>query len=219
MPTPRPHLQYVSHRLRPLDRSLPIVTAALDAGVHSVQLRDEASSISAALQALKRDGRLLRERLAINDQPAIAGTFAMPWLHLPARWLESTPPFGRFQRIGISVHSFDEAVEADALGADYVTFGHVFPSQSHPGEAGRGLDALADIVERLSIPVMAIGGITIANVQEVLATGCAGVVVMSAIADQADPGLATRRLLDVIASSPVAPRQPLPPLPPRKAGP
>ena len=217
MPHPPAHLQYVSQRLRPLDRSLPTVVAALDAGVDSVQLRDEATSIRAALQALKKDDHLLRTRVAINGQPGVAGTFAMPWLHLPASSLEGIPPFGRFERIGISVHSFDEAVEADTIGADYVTFGHVFPTQSHPDEPGRGLDALAEIVERLAIPVLAIGGITLANVGEVLATGCAGVVVMSAIADQKDPALATRHLLDAIAGSPVAPRVPLQPLEPRKA--
>lgn len=217
MPHPSAHLQYVSQRLRPLDRSLPTVTAALDAGIDSVQLRDEPSSIQAALQALKTGDHLLRERLAINGQPGIAGTFAMPWLHLPASWLEGTPPFGRFQRVGISVHSYDEAVEADAIGADYVTFGHVFPTQSHPGEPARGLQALADIVDRLAIPVLAIGGITAANVTEVLATGCAGVVVMSAIADQADPAAATGHLLETIAASPVTPRHALPSLVPRKA--
>jgi thiamine-phosphate pyrophosphorylase len=216
MSTPRAHLQYVSQRLRPLDRSLPIITAALAAGVDSAQLRDEATSTTAALQALKAQGHLERLRLAVNGQPRVAGTFAMPWLHLPASWLESTPPFGRFQRVGISVHSFDEAVEADAIGADYVTFGHVFATQSHPGEPGRGLTLLADIVERLSIPVLAIGGITSGNLHEVLTTGCAGVVVMSAIADQPDPGLATTRILELIGTSPVPPRVPLPPLAPRK---
>jgi thiamine-phosphate pyrophosphorylase len=212
----RAHLQYVSQRLRPLDRSLPTITAALAAGVDSAQLRDEASSTLAALQALKTQGLLERQRLAVNNQPKVAGTFAMPWLHLPASLLQSTPPFGKFQRVGFSVHSFDEAVEADTLGADYVTFGHIFPTQSHPGEPGRGLAALAEIVARLSIPVLAIGGISAANLPDVLATGCAGVVVMSAIADQPDPGLATSRLLELMASSPVAPRVSLPPLAPRK---
>ena len=212
----RAHLQYVSQRLRPLDRSLPIITATLAAGVDSAQLRDEASSTTAALQALNSQGSLDRPRIAVNNQPRVAGTFGMPWLHLPASLLQSTPPFGKFQRVGFSVHSFDEAVEADALGADYVTFGHLFPTQSHPGEPGRGLAALAEIVERVEIPVLAIGGITSANLHDVLATGCAGVVVMSAIADQADPGAATTRLLALMASSPVAPRVSLPPLAPRK---
>jgi thiamine-phosphate diphosphorylase len=216
MPNHPAHLQFVSQRLRPLDRSLPVVTAALEAGIDSVQLRDEESSVKAAIQALRRDQHLVRERIAINSHPGMAGTFGMPWLHLPASWLESTPPFGRFQRVGISVHSFDEAVEADALGADYVTFGHVFPTQSHPGEPPRGLHALAEIVDRLPIPVLAIGGITVTNVSDVLQTGCAGVVVMSAIADQTDPGAATHRLLETIAASSVTPRVHLPAMPPRK---
>lgn len=210
------HLQLVSGRLRPLDRALPGVLAALEGGVDSVQLRDEAASTTAALKALRQQDALDRDRIAVNGQPKEAGTFAMRWLHLPASWLNSTPPFAKFDRVGISVHSFDEAVEAEAIGADYVIFGHVFATQSHPGEAGRGLDSLAAIVEQVRIPVLAIGGIHHGNVAQVLETGCAGVSVMSAILDHADPKTATQRLIDRMEHVSVTPRLPLSPLPQRK---
>lgn len=207
------HLQFVSQRLRPIERALPVITAALTAGVDSVQLRDEEASITAALKALRADQMLDRARLVVNGHPKVAGSYGMPWLHLPASWLQNTPPFGRFRRVGLSVHSFDEAVEADALGVDYVTFGHVFATASHPDQRPRGLDALASIVDRLSIPVLAIGGITHSNIHQVLETGCAGVVVMSAIADQTNPGLATTRLIELIAESPATPKHTFPALP------
>jgi thiamine-phosphate pyrophosphorylase len=107
----------------------------------------------------------------------------------------------------------EEAIEAEALGADYLVYGHVHATASHPGEPGQGIAALAGIVERIERPVLAIGGINHANVNEVLATGCAGVSVVSAIADHADPGEAARRLLAAIASSNAEPRLRLEPLP------
>jgi thiamine-phosphate pyrophosphorylase len=211
------HLQILTGRLRPLERTIPIISAVLSAGVDSVQLRDEGPSVVAAIQRLKALNELDRERIAVNGQPKEAGTFGMPWLHLPASWLEGTPPFARFDRVGLSVHSFDEAVEAESIGADYVTFGHVFTTPSHPGEPPRGLEALAAIVNQLTIPVLAIGGITHANVAEALATGCAGVVVQSAVADREDPGHAASRLIEVIEAVTGKPKVALPPLHPARA--
>ncbi len=210
------HLQILAGRLRPLERSIPIIDAVLEAGVDSVQLRDEGPSVAATIQRLKALDALDRERLAVNGQPKEAGTFGMPWLHLPSSWLEGTPPFARFERIGLSVHSFDEAVVAESIGADYVTFGHVFTTPSHPGEPPRGLDSLAAIVEQVNIPVLAIGGITHANVADALSTGCAGVVVQSAVADREDPGLAASRLIETIEAVPGGPRVALPPLRPTR---
>lgn len=206
------HIQCIMRRLRPVDRTLPVIVDVMEAGVGSIQLRDEAPSMMAMIQALKRTPAWNRERLAVNGDPKVAGEFGVRWLHLGSQWLELTPPFGRFARVGISVHSLDEAIEADALGADYVTFGHVFSSQSHPDEPGRGLAALSEIVERLDIPVLAIGGIDHSNIGEVVATGCAGASVISAIVDHADPGHATSQLIERAAAAHGVPRKPLLPL-------
>ena len=207
------HIQCIMRRLRPVDRTLPVIVDVLEAGVGSIQLRDEAPSMTAMIQALKQTPAWDRERLVVNGDPKVAGEFGVRWLHLGSPWLELTPPFGRFARVGISVHSLEEAIEADALGADYVTFGHIFSSQSHPDEPGRGLDALAEIVERLDIPVLAIGGIDHSNIGEIVATGCSGASVISAIVDHADPGHATSQLVDIAARASGTPRKPLLPLP------
>ncbi len=206
------HVQCIMRRLRPVDRTLPIVVDIMEAGAGSIQLRDEAPSMVAMIQAMKGTTAWDRERLIVNGDPKVAGEYGVRWLHLGSEWLELTPPFGRFARVGISVHSLEEAIEADALGADYVTFGHVFSSQSHPEEPGRGLDALTQIIERLDLPVLAIGGIDHSNIRDVVATGCAGVSVISAIVDHADPGHATRQLIDAAAAASGTPRVPLPPM-------
>ncbi|OXM84412.1 thiamine phosphate synthase [Paenibacillus rigui] len=84
-------------------------------------------------------------------------------------------------RIGCSVHSREEAAQAVEEGPDYVLFGHIFASGSKPGLEPRGLDALEAIVQACPLPVIAIGGMEPERVEEVAATGCAGIAVLSSI--------------------------------------
>jgi thiamine-phosphate diphosphorylase len=76
--------------------------------------------------------------------------------------------------IGRSVHSIGAAREAEREGADYVIFGPVWESASHPGARPEGLEALAHLVRSVGIPVLAIGGVTEELVDEILAVGAAG---------------------------------------------
>jgi thiamine-phosphate diphosphorylase len=76
--------------------------------------------------------------------------------------------------VGRSVHSIAAAQQAEREGADYVIFGPVWESASHPGTKPAGLDALAQLVRSVGIPVLAIGGVTQARVNEILAVGAAG---------------------------------------------
>jgi thiamine-phosphate pyrophosphorylase len=73
-------------------------------------------------------------------------------------------------------------------------FGHIHETPSHPGEPGRGLDALHEVVEAVNVPVIAIGGITAENIDEVLAAGASGVAVIRAISESANPETAAREL-------------------------
>jgi thiamine-phosphate diphosphorylase len=76
--------------------------------------------------------------------------------------------------IGRSVHSRAGALAAEHDGADYIIFGPVWESASHPGIAPAGLAALAEVAAAVGIPVLAIGGVTEQRVAEVLASGAAG---------------------------------------------
>jgi thiamine-phosphate pyrophosphorylase len=76
--------------------------------------------------------------------------------------------------IGRSVHSIAGAQAAEYAGADYVIFGPVWESASHPGIAPAGLAALAELAESVGISVLAIGGVTAERTAEVLASGAAG---------------------------------------------
>lgn len=81
--------------------------------------------------------------------------------------------------LGASVHSTNEAIEAERLGADYIIAGHVFETGCKQGIKGRGIEFIQKVCENVKIPVIAIGGIAPNNLNEVLNTKVGGVAVMS----------------------------------------
>ena len=81
-------------------------------------------------------------------------------------------------KIGVSVHSLEQALAAQDLGADYVVTGHIFDTPSHALEQGRGLKFLREICEKLSIKTYAIGGINFENLDKIKDAGAAGAYMM-----------------------------------------
>lgn len=76
--------------------------------------------------------------------------------------------------VGRSVHSIESAVAAEREGADFVIFGPVWPSPSHPNEKPQGTRALAELARALRTPVLAIGGLTSERIEECAKAGAAG---------------------------------------------
>ena len=76
--------------------------------------------------------------------------------------------------VGRSVHSIESAVAAEREGADYVIFGPVWPSRSHPEEKSQGVGALAEVARAVRVPVLAIGGVTSERVEDCAKAGAAG---------------------------------------------
>ena len=93
----------------------------------------------------------------------------------------------RFNMLGASCHSAEEAAEAERLGASYITAGHVFDTACKAGAPGRGTDFLRKVCESVDVPVYAIGGISAANVAQAAEAGAAGACIMSASMTCADP--------------------------------
>jgi thiamine-phosphate pyrophosphorylase len=76
--------------------------------------------------------------------------------------------------VGRSVHSIESAVAAERQGADFVIFGPVWPSPSHPEDESQGIRALAEVARAVRVPVLAIGGITTERAEECAKAGAAG---------------------------------------------
>ena len=80
---------------------------------------------------------------------------------------------------GTSVHSVEDAIKAESLGADYLIAGHVFETACKAGLKGRGLKFVEEVSKSVSIPVFAIGGISADNYKSVLSSGAQGFAIMS----------------------------------------
>lgn len=104
-------------------------------------------------------------------------------IHLPLPTLRAMTEGEKahFQEIGASCHSVEEAQEAAFLGCTYITVGHIFATDCKKGLPGRGLHFLEQVVQRFSLPVYAIGGITPQNIGDIRETGAAGACIMSGL--------------------------------------
>ncbi len=109
---------------------------------------------------------------------------------------------GERLRLGRSIHDVAGARAAVAGGADWLVFGHVFPTPSKAGMPPAGHAGLRAIVEAAAgCPVLAIGGIDASRVGEVVKAGARGVAVIGAVARSGDPALAVRELVRALAAA------------------
>ena len=109
--------------------------------------------------------------------------------------------YGISALIGRSVHSLDAARKASSDGADFVVFGTVFPSDTHPGGDVQGVGNLRRVAKEIGMPVIGIGGIGVENAGEVVAAGASGIAVVRSILGASDPATATRELLDAMLTA------------------
>jgi thiamine-phosphate pyrophosphorylase len=184
-----------------LDRAslLAAVEAAAANGADWIQVRDHGASAQELFELASTIVAVARPhgaRVAVNDRVDVALAVGADGVQLGSRSLpiEVVRRIAPSLRIGASVHDVAGARRALAAGADSLTFGHVFATSSHPGELPRGLTTLAEVVAAVTIPVIAIGGITLENVEAVGRTGAAGIAVISAILGAVDPAAATAAL-------------------------
>ena len=101
-------------------------------------------------------------------------------IQLPmAEFLRRQDELKDFEEIGVSVHSLDEAILAEKLGATFLIAGHIYMTPSKPDMPSRGIEFIESICKEVSVPVMAIGGITPERIAEVKKAGAKGVCVMT----------------------------------------
>ncbi|WP_027417306.1 thiamine phosphate synthase [Aneurinibacillus terranovensis] len=175
------------------------------------QIREKqqtARTLMAWAQTLLAEG-LPASKLSMNDRLDVGLAVRAGHIHLAYHSLppsEAKPLLFPGQKLGVSVHDVKEAELAEENGADFLYFGHVYPTHSKPGMAPRGIHALEKVVHSVSIPVIALGGITLEKVYDILATGCAGLAVMSAVMKAENPEatiMAFRREMDKVTVHPV----------------
>jgi thiamine-phosphate pyrophosphorylase len=180
-------------------RLLGRLAAAAHAGADMVQIRerqfDDRSLLRFAQEVIEAV-RPAGARVLVNDRLDIALASGADGVHLKS----DGPPVVEVRRIvpqgftiGRSVHSDDEATAVESAGGcDYLIFGTVFHSARKPDDhVIAGTDALRRICALVSLPVIAIGGISVARVPEIVAAGAAGVAAISLFADAGDMAAVT----------------------------
>ncbi|MCE5338367.1 MAG: thiamine phosphate synthase [Methanomicrobiaceae archaeon] len=174
---------------------------AVAGGADTIQLRDKRLSgrdlltVASAIREVTRDAGAL---FIVNDRLDVALAAGADGVHLG----ESDLPIGDARRIappgfiiGASVGSVATAVRAGAAGADYVALSPTFSTASKDDAGpGHGLAMLSAIRSAVSLPLVAIGGITPGNVADVIAAGADGIAVISAVVGKDDVTAAARDL-------------------------
>jgi thiamine-phosphate pyrophosphorylase len=179
-----------------------VLQQALEAGVHAIQLREKDLNGKDLFRLAEKVRRLCtdyRALLLINDRIDVALAMAADGVQVgtagvPVETVREL--IGTQKLLGVSTHSLNEARQAVEGGADFVLFGPVYFTASKAAfGAPQGLAALKEIVEKIPLPVYAIGGINADNLADARAAGIRGVAVISAVLAADDPKSAAAKLL------------------------
>lgn len=179
-----------------------VLEQALDGGVRALQLREKDLSGRDLFLLAERCQKLCqtyRAALFINDRVdvALAVDAAGVQLGKPSIPVDTARALlGSQKLIGVSTHTLEEAKEAEQNAADFILFGPVYFTASKAVYGSpQGLSALKNIVDNISLPVYAIGGITLENIEPTQNTGVRGVALISAIVSAANPREAAEKML------------------------
>ncbi|MEX2461393.1 MAG: thiamine phosphate synthase [Paenibacillaceae bacterium] len=140
------------------------------------------------------------ECIFVNDRVDVAAAMDISGVQLAYHSLAVNQVKRLFPRlkIGKSVHAVDEARLAEEEGADFLIFGHIYPTDSKSGLPSKGVDLLRQVMDNVSLPVIAIGGIKPENTQEILRSGAKGIAVMSGVLDAENPVLVAKTYYDFL---------------------
>ena len=177
-----------------------VVKESLDGGVTFVQLREkhlDQENFLKEAQNLKKLCKEYQVPFVINDNVDIAIEMDADGVHVGQSDMEAgdvRAKLGPDKIIGVSAQTVEQAILAEKHGADYLGVGAVFPTSSKDDATEVPFETLKAICEAVSIPVIAIGGITKDNVKELAGSGICGIAVISAIYGQKDIKKASEEL-------------------------
>ncbi len=187
-----PKLLVITDRARMQPSWELALLAACQGGARWFCLREKEAPPREQLDLYRRAARrteAFRARLFLTGRADLARAAHADGLHLPESEIsvaDARLSLGFHTPMGRSVHDLESAQSAAAQGANYLLFGAVWQTPSHPGQSGVGLDALRAVCQSVRVPVFAIGGVKADNAAQCLAAGAAGVALISGVWDAPD---------------------------------
>ena len=165
-----------------------VLSQAVRDGAGIIQLRDKSGSREAIIRKTEAILRLKRERafkFILNDDPALASEIGADGVHIGQDMPtpETRRIIGASMILGKTTHNVDQGLEAIREGADYISVGPVYATPTKPGRPAVGLAYVREAVRKLDIPFVAIGGIDLGNIDDVLAAGARTIGIVRAAGD------------------------------------
>ena len=183
-----------------VDRSnlLSVISNAVIGGVDAIQIREKKMCYRELFDLTYEVKNKLGNQalIFINGNPDIARELDIG-LHLPSQFKLN----GKFDDLiwGRSVHSVNEVVKAHEQGASYVILGTIFKTTSKPDIKGSGTNLIKQVVPKLrGMQLIAIGGINLLNVRQVIDAGATGVAVRQSILESKNPEETSKKFLAII---------------------
>ncbi|HOD75060.1 MAG TPA: thiamine phosphate synthase [Syntrophorhabdaceae bacterium] len=182
-------------RRKPFSNDLYVISSsvgelkrAVDDGAAIVQLRDKTGDEATVLEKAREllEYRKIRPFVFIlNDDPVLAVKVGADGVHVgqDMSTLEARAIVGEEMIIGKTTHNLEQGRQAIKDGADYISTGPVYATPTKPGRAPVGLAYVREAAEHLDIPAVAIGGIDLSNIDDVLAAGAKTIGVVRASSD------------------------------------
>ena len=187
------------------DESLCPVTIAelaLKGGAAMIQLRHKSacgSQLFSWAVEIHNQCQKYQALFIINDRVDIAMASGADGVHLGQQDMPANVArklLGKDRIIGVSASSLEEALQAEKDGADYIGFGHIYPTISkEKGFPPLGTETLQHAAATISLPVIAIGGVSLENAATLISSGASGVAVISAVSRADDPSMAATELV------------------------
>lgn len=181
-----------------------LALAAARGGAGLIQIRDKhmiPGRIQSQIQRLCPKIKGLGASLVVNDWPLIARQSGAPGIHVGQNDLgiDEARDLSGGAFVGRSTHSLDQALRAQDEGADYVALGPIYGTRTkRQGSAPVGLGALEQAAARLTVPWVAIGGINLENLSDILEAGARRVAVVTAVCMAIDPAMVCKKMMDKI---------------------
>lgn len=177
-------LYAITPDLENTDDLLDKVRQVLEGGAQLVQYRNKLANQILLREQARLLSQLCREYkipLIINDHISLAAEIDADGLHVghnDLSVLDARKQLGRTKIVGASCYnSLDLACRAEKEGADYVAFGAFFPSSTKPNAVSVPADLMSQAKQKVSVPIVGIGGIQLTNASTVIQSGCAAIAV------------------------------------------